>query len=234
MRRRRALAAWLLIAALIGPPPAGLAQSLREPGRPVVDPTWDPGRGPWAPHRTAGIPLTLRDAVTLTLRHSPALARARQDLAVALGRVEEARGVFDPIARVAPGGAYLWQELTPSLRGFERNRRTQLQILHTAFDGLNRGIGEALSSMQAREPYCPPALVFADRPDDFVADRRDPVEQRVTGLERDFHQSLPIRIDSGIIRSSIGPIRLGDICRATGETGMGAGQTLDLWTRINQ
>jgi outer membrane protein TolC len=200
-------------------------------GPPVLDPAW----GVWTPRPLVQTLVTLADVVELTLRHSPAIARARYDVALAAGRLQEAGGVFDPRLTVVPGGAYQHEELTPSLRGFERNRRNQLDILATAFDGLYQGISEALSSAQRSEPFCPSALTFADSASgNVIIDRQDPLERRVLGVDRDVRQELPIRIDQGIIRSSIGPIRLGSICRAPGESGVAAGQTLDLAERINQ
>jgi outer membrane protein TolC len=205
---------------------------LRLTGPPILDPSWGVT---WMPKPLVQNLLTLSDAVEFTLRNSPAIASARQDVALAAGRLREARGVFDSIGLVVPGGAYLQQELTPSLRGFETNRRDQLRILFTAFDGLNRGISEALSSMEMGEPYCPSALTFANTTNgNLIVNRLDPTETNVIGVDRDLRQELPIRIDQGIIRSSIGPIRLGDICRSTSSTGMGVGQTVDLWQRINQ
>jgi hypothetical protein len=211
-------------------PPAQSRQRLQVLGPPVLDPAW----GAWRPRPLVQTLLTLADAVELTLKHSPAIARARYDVALAAGRLQETRGVFDPAVTVVPGGAYLHEELTPSLRGFERNRRHQLDILATAFDSMYRGISDALNQAQRSEPFCPSALTFADRPGDFIIDRQDPLERRVLGVERDLRQELPIRIDQGIIRSSIGPIRLGSICRAPGDGGVAAGQTLDLAQRINQ
>ena len=189
----------------------------------------------WKPRPLVQTLLTLADAVELTLEHSPAIARARYDVALAAGRLQEARGVFDPTLTVVPGGAYLHEELTPALRGFERNRRNQLDILATAFDGLYRGISEALNSGAAQRAVLSlRADVRRSEPGDVIIDRQDPLERRVLGVDRDVRQQLPIRIDQGIIRSSIGPIRLGSICRAPGDGGVGAGQTLDLAQRINQ
>lgn len=211
-------------------PPAPPRKPLEVLGPPVLDPTW----GMWTTRPLVQTLLTLADAVELTLRHSPAIARARYDVALAAGRLQETRGTFDPTLTVVPGGAYLHEELTPALRGFERNRRQQLDILATAFDGLYRGISEALNQAQRSEPFCPSALTFADGQGDVLIDRQDPLERRVLGVDRDVRQELPIRIDQGIIRSSIGPIRLGSICRAAGDGGVSAGQTLDLAERINQ
>jgi outer membrane protein TolC len=256
LTRTRAALASVLAAALIAQPLAGSSQRAPAPGDaaaapqpappaaaspplprkvqivgpPVLDPSW----GTWRPRPLVRTLITLADAVELTIKHSPTIARARYDVAVAEGRLQEARGAFDPVVSVVPGGAYLHEELTPALRGFERNRRNQLDILATAFDGLYQGISEALNSAQRGEPFCPSALTFADQPGDFIIDRQDPLERRVLGVERDLRQQLPIRIDQGIIRSSIGPIRLGSLCRSPGDGGVASGQTLDLAQRINQ
>jgi len=237
---RRALCAGLAcvlsvspIASLLVPLIASArAQELRVPGVPIASPATPPSQPLAAPPVLIDPQLTLVDAVRLTLTHSPIIARARENVGISRGRLRELKGAFDLLLRVTPGGEYLHQELEPSLRGRELNKRRQLEIVFGVFDALNKGIGESLDSLQPRAPFCPPDLLFVDEtPRDFITDRRDPAERRLAGLDRDFRGERVFEIVNGVIRTSVGPIRLNNICRAGDDKG--TGQSIDFWRRVN-
>lgn len=60
-----------------------------------------------------GKPLTIRDAVAIALGANPALAQAGENLALAQGRVKEARSGFNPTISVGPSETYIARTLEP-------------------------------------------------------------------------------------------------------------------------
>ena len=102
---------WLLLASALCWPCGARAQLRPTPGSPAPahaawNPKLDPALVPNAPPLTAavgGVPLSLLQAVTTTLRRHPALVNARAAVEVARGDMLTAAGQFDTTLRAGFG-----------------------------------------------------------------------------------------------------------------------------------
>ncbi len=183
----------------------GYGQEVRVPA-PVVEPP--PESIPRVPELDVPT-LTLEEAVRLTLEHNPQILGAKQDVGFAMGRYQEARGLFDGIARVAPGFSYTTTQIRPFLLKRERDKRAQLEETARAFSEVSGLLNEALREQIPRPPPCPPGLEFITFSDPFLLDRLDPTESGITGADQ------PLR---GTALATDG-FELGDICIPPTEIG---------------
>ncbi|NWF99642.1 MAG: TolC family protein, partial [Thermoanaerobaculaceae bacterium] len=101
---------------------------------------------PYLPGGPVAQPLTLEGAVSLALRHDPAVAQARAVKAFNLGLLQEQRGAFDDVVTAS---ASLARETMPIPTGVLNNdagRKRLLRALATTFEGLANSIQQQLDS----------------------------------------------------------------------------------------
>ena len=172
---------------LVAPAPAGLfAQEVRLPRADVLTPPTE-----LTPSLTLASPqLSLSEAVRLTLLHSPQIDFTQQELAFALGRVQEASGLFDSVFSIAPGFAYVRTELRPFLRQQESDKRLRFRVVAEEFEKVNQQLRGILDNMGSSLPRCPEGLEFVDG-DTATFDTPDDAEIAIVGTDQNRPSSTP-------------------------------------------
>jgi outer membrane protein TolC len=176
--------------------------------------------------------LTLEEALRLTLSHDPVLLQGRLAVAAAEGRAREARGLFDTVVSIGPGGSYVHEPLQPFLRRFEIDRRNQLAAVEQVFGGLEAGVRAQLASSIPRPPFCPNLLgIETGNPG---AARNQRVAARADRFRFDPRLDVPGTFDifNGIISTPFGDFRLRDLCRPPGSREAPAAIFAELWRRL--
>lgn len=103
-------------------------------------------RTAWTPAEVAAERLSLAEALRLTLENAPSLQNARQDAAVALGRLQEAKGQFDTLLQFTPRAERDIGILYGSLLNFEvLVRRQAVETTKNALFQLGSGIARDIS-----------------------------------------------------------------------------------------
>jgi outer membrane protein TolC len=124
------------------------------------------GRTAWTPPEVAAERLTLADAIRLTLENAPALQIARQNAALARGRLQETRGAFDTLLQFTPKAERDIGVLRGSQLDFELLvRRQAVQTTLTALQQLGTGIAQDIQNgmNQGREtPACTGLTVYVN------------------------------------------------------------------------
>jgi outer membrane protein TolC len=167
--------------------------------------------------------ITLAEAVRLTLNHNPQILSSKQAVGFAMGRFQESRGLFDGVARVAPGYAYTTNQIRPFILSRENDKRTQLEETARAFAETNLLLNQALQEMVPRLPRCPEGLEFITFSEPFVLDRLDPVEAGITGLDQPLRGTAP----------GLGGIEVGDVCvPSTADFTLPPDVFVDFWNDI--
>jgi outer membrane protein TolC len=187
-----------------------LAAAVPAVAQPVRVPSseWLPAPATIAPPPAAGAPLALGDAVRLAVQYNPEVQRARQALARAVGRAQEARGVFDSVIEVDPGMRYLQNQVFPFIARNEDDKRKQVKAVFLAFDELNRELLAQLQQLGPRAPSCPIGFTVPGLEDDpFILDRLDPAETGIRAIERDLQSP-----SGAALEASLGIVRLQEIC----------------------
>lgn len=190
-----------------------------------------PAKLPSAP-QLGSTALSIEDALRLTLTHDPVLQQGRQTLAAADARLQEARGLFDTVVSIGPGGSYIREPLQPFLRRIEIDRRNQLSAVAQVFGALEAGVRAQLASSTPRPPFCP--NLFAVETGNPGAARNRRVAPRADGFRFDprLDPVGTFEIFNGIISTPFGDFRLTDLCRPPGEGEAPASVFAELWRRL--
>lgn len=167
-----------LLAALFAPAAAG-AQEVQVPARELArtEPAAQPPSGQ----------IDLATAVQVTLRRSPDLQFSQAALLAANGNWQFARGAFDSRFSVFSTFGYTQQPLQPGLRGRERDKRIQLQIVADAFTQQNVAIRDLLAGVENPNATCPQGVLAGTNDEDPFGFRsidliRDPAETSILGV----------------------------------------------------
>ena len=196
---------------LVAADPAGLfAQEVRLPRADVLTPPTE-----LAPALTLASPeLSLSEAVRLTLLHSPQLALSQQDLAFALGRVQELSGLFDGLLSIAPGFAYVQTELRPFLRKQERDKRDGYRRAAEAFEEMSQLLQDVLDGIgDPGLPRCPVDIEFVSG-DTATLDIPDEAELAILGEDPDRPSS------TRNLRVAVEGFDLSDVCAPAPKIGL--------------
>ena len=190
-----------------------------------------PAKLPSAPHLTSTA-LSIDEALRLTLAHDPVLQQGRQALASADARAQEARGLFDTVVSIGPGGSYIREPLQPFLRRFEIDRRNQLAAVAQVFGALESGVRTQLASSSPRPPFCPNLFATETGNPGAAINRR--VGPRADGFRFDprLDPAGTFEIFNGIISTPFGDFRLTDLCRPPGEGEAPSSIFAELWRRL--
>lgn len=176
--------------------------------------------------------VTLADAVRLTVLQSPEVRRARQALAGASARAQQAQGAFDSSVRVKPGVRYLHTEIAPFIRSSEDDKRRQLTQTFLSFEELNLALLRQLQFLSPVVPSCPIGLRLPGAETDaFLLDRLDPSETGLRAIDRDLQSP-----SGAALEASLGIVRLRDVCDPNSSPLSYAGTPeifRDFWTRVD-
>ena len=227
MRARRHVrrAAPLVVSLLlVAADPAGLfAQEVRLPRADVLTPPTT-----LASSITLANPqLSLSEAVRLTLLHSPQIDLSQQDLAFALGRVQEASGLFDGVVSIAPGFAYVQSELRPFLRQQEGDKRLRLRLVAEAFEDVSQQLRAILDDMGSSLPRCPEGLEFVSG-DTATLDTPDDAEIAIVGTDQNRPSS------SRSLQVAVEGFDISDVCTPPTELGLQPDVFLNFLDGLNQ
>jgi outer membrane protein TolC len=175
-------------------------------------------------------PLSLEEALRLTLQHDPILQQQRQELVAAEGNARASRGLFDTVVAIGPGGSYVREPLQPFVRDLEEQRRQRLDAVARVFGQLETGIRAQLATNQPRPPFCPNL---------YEVDAPVPASNRRLAARDDGFYFNPwpdgtgsFDIFNGIISTPFGDFRLTDLCRPPGAGETPASIFAELWRRL--
>ncbi len=107
-----------------------------------------------APVLDAG-PLTLAEAVRLTVLFNPSVTRATQAVDAAAGRHREFRGPFDNRVTVAPRVTYIQRPASPFMLNQQRDTRQLINHIYDAYTRLTVELRTMADDLQPRAPFCP-------------------------------------------------------------------------------
>lgn len=100
-------------------------------------------------------PLTLAEAVRLTVLFNPAVTRGTQDVEVAAGRYRETKGAFDSRVTIAPQVAYIQQPASPFMLQQHADTRTLTFSIYEAYSALTLDLRAMAEELKPRPPFCP-------------------------------------------------------------------------------
>ena len=86
--------------------------------------------------------VSLSDAVNLALRHSPAVKQSAVSLRSATGRLQQARGMFDPTLRFVPTATFDLKEMAPFLKAREISKRETIRVIASEVPPSHWAVGE--------------------------------------------------------------------------------------------
>jgi outer membrane protein TolC len=190
-----------------------------------------PSRIPSAPLLLSSS-LSLEDALRLTLAHDPVLQQGREALRRAEGSLQEARGLFDTIVSIGPGGSYVREPLDPSIRNLEVSRRQRLSAVAQVFGEMESRVRTQLASTTPRPPFCPNLFDVETGGPGAARTRRIPPRDDGFRFDPRLDPSGRFAIFSGIISTPFGDVRLSDLCQVPGEGGAPPSLFAELWRRL--
>ena len=165
-----------------------------------------------APARSTQATIGLSDAVALALRHNPAIKEQAESLRAATGRLQQARGPFDPTLRVLPSATFDLKEMAPFLKAREISKRETIRIIADNFTILTQALREMIDVTSTTPPRCPSGLQLSNGQIDLTRDNldlsgRDATERALLGVDTAL-QSVVVELADGL------SINLADICRS--------------------
>lgn len=154
--------------------------------------------------------LSLSDAVTLAIRHNPAIARSAAAVAEAEGRRQETRGLFDPTIRFIPSATFDLKEMAPFLKAREVSKRETIRIIRNNFTILTLALREMIEVTSTTPPRCPSGLQLQNGQLDLTGANvdlsgRDEAEVALLGVSTPL-QSVLVELGEGL------DIDISDIC----------------------
>lgn len=163
------------------------------------------------PARVSQPTISLAEAVSIAMRHNPAIRQSAESLRSAAGRLQETRGVFDPTLRFLPTATFDLKEMAPFLKAREISKRETIRIIANNFTILTEALREMISVTSTTPPRCPSGLLSNGQLDLAGANvdlsGRDAVEQALLGVNAPL-QSIVVELGDGL------DINLSDICRS--------------------
>ena len=106
--------------------------------------------------------LSMGEAVRLALLYDPHIQSAKQRVAIVLGQLQQASGLFDTSVRSSASFRYAKNELFPFLVNREYGKREMLRYVATAFEQVSRSLRKALAEEDLGPPDCPEGLEFVN------------------------------------------------------------------------
>jgi hypothetical protein len=100
-------------------------------------------------------PLTLAEAVRLTILFNPSVTRATQSVEAAAGRHREFRDPFDSRVTVAPRVTYIQRPASPFMLKQQRDTRQLINHIYDAYTRLTVELRTMAEDLQPRAPFCP-------------------------------------------------------------------------------
>ncbi len=163
------------------------------------------------PARITQPAISLSDAVTLAVRHNPAVQQSAEALRSATGRLQQAQGVFDPTLRFLPTATFDLKEMAPFLKAREMSKRETIRIIANNFTILTQALREMITVTSTTPPRCPSGLQLSNGQLDLTGANvdlsgRDAVEQALLGVNTSL-QSVVVELADGL------DINIADICR---------------------
>lgn len=102
--------------------------------------------------------LTLPEAIRFGYEHSPAILKARQDVLLAEGRLQQTKGQFDTRLSVGPSLDRNETVISSANAGQQNESRVGYDSLATAFKTAQQALQSAIDSGSTALPVCPPEL----------------------------------------------------------------------------
>lgn len=163
------------------------------------------------PARVAQPAISLGDAVTLAIRHSPAIAQSAESLRAATGRQQSSRGLFDPTLRLLPSATFDLKEMAPFLISREISKRETIRIIANNFTILTEALREMIDVTSTTPPRCPSGLQLSNGQLDLTGANldlsgRDETEKALLGVNAPL-QSVLVELGEGL------EINIADVCR---------------------
>jgi outer membrane protein TolC len=164
------------------------------------------------PARLTQPTISLADAVSLSIRHNPAVAGSAAALRGAVGRHQETRGLFDPTLRFLPTVSFDLKEMAPFLRAREINKRETIRIIANNFTLLTQALRQMIDASTPITPRCPSGLQLPNGQLDLTGtdldlSGRDETEVALLGVETAL-QSVVVELGEGL------DIDISGICRS--------------------
>ena len=184
------------------------------------------------PVRLAQPTITLGEAVTLAIRHSPTVAQSAEALHAASGRLRETRGMFDPTVRFLPSASFDLKEMAPFLRAREISKRETIRIIANNFTLLSQALRQMIDASTPITPRCPSGLNLTNGQlsltgADLDLSGRDETEVALLGVNTAL-QSVLVELGEGL------DVDLSGICRSEPREVISPEYLLGAFRRIDQ
>ncbi|MCC7044015.1 MAG: TolC family protein [Acidobacteria bacterium] len=184
------------------------------------------------PARLTQPTISLADAVTLSIRHNPAIAESAEALRGATGRHQQTRGLFDPTVRFLPSVSFDLKEMAPFLKAREINKRETIRIIASNFTLLSQALRQMIDASSPVVPRCPSGLQLPNGQLDLTgADLdlagRDETELALLGVDTAL-QSVVVELGEGL------DIDISSICRSEPREVISPEYLMGAFRRIDQ